>query len=77
MVQQGLPYSAVIAVNDLMAIELINHFKVLHVRVPEDAAVIGIDDVSKEIDSSLFDDISIASIRSRVSSGGIAAAYPC
>jgi diguanylate cyclase (GGDEF)-like protein/PAS domain S-box-containing protein len=45
MVVNGLPYSAVIAVNDLIAIDLINHFKKLHVRVPEDVAVIGIDDV--------------------------------
>jgi diguanylate cyclase (GGDEF)-like protein/PAS domain S-box-containing protein len=45
MVKHGLPFSAVIAVNDLMAIELINHFKTLNVRVPEDIAVVGIDDV--------------------------------
>lgn len=45
MVDEGLPFSAVIAVNDLVAIELINHFKTLQIRVPEDIAVIGIDDV--------------------------------
>ncbi|MCL6605407.1 MAG: EAL domain-containing protein [Paenibacillus sp.] len=45
MVEEGLPFSAVVVVNDVMAIELINHFKTLNVRVPEDIAVIGIDDV--------------------------------
>lgn len=45
MVEERLPYSAVIAVNDVIAIEFINHLKSLQVRVPEDVAVIGIDDV--------------------------------
>lgn len=45
MLNDGLPYSAVITVNDLLAVELIHEFKTHHVRVPEDVAVFGIDDV--------------------------------
>lgn len=45
MLKEGLPYSAVITVNDLLAVQLMHEFKTRRVRVPEDVAVIGIDDV--------------------------------
>ncbi|MUG44394.1 diguanylate cyclase domain-containing protein [Paenibacillus woosongensis] len=55
MAEQGLPFSAVIAVNDIIAIELINHFKTLGIKVPQEIAVVGIDDVpmARSINPSL------------------------
>lgn len=55
MAEQGLPFSAVIAVNDIIAIELINHFKTLGINVPQEIAIIGIDDVpmARSINPSL------------------------
>ncbi|WP_419871541.1 EAL domain-containing protein [Candidatus Pristimantibacillus sp. PTI5] len=55
MADEGLPYTAVLTVNDLIAIELINHFKDLNIRVPEDIAIMGVDDVpmAKSIRPSL------------------------
>jgi diguanylate cyclase (GGDEF)-like protein/PAS domain S-box-containing protein len=45
MVENGLPWTAVIAVNDSIAIELIKQFIARNVKVPEQVAVIGFDDV--------------------------------
>ncbi|WP_110934095.1 EAL domain-containing protein [Paenibacillus bouchesdurhonensis] len=45
LAEQGHPFSAVIAVNDIIAIELINHFKALNINMPQEIAIVGIDDV--------------------------------
>lgn len=55
MVEKGLPCSAIVTVNDLTAIELINHFKEFNVKIPEDISVIGFDDMpdARLLDPSL------------------------
>ena len=45
MADQGLPFSAIIAVNDVTAIALMDQFKALGISVPEQLAIIGVDDM--------------------------------
>ncbi|WP_100405678.1 EAL domain-containing protein [Bacillus solitudinis] len=43
MVEKGLPCTAIVAVNDNIALDLIHHFRKYTIRVPEDIAIIGFD----------------------------------
>lgn len=45
IIHERVPYTAVIAVTDLVAIELIHEFKAAGLQVPGDISVIGIDDI--------------------------------
>ncbi|WP_165763775.1 EAL domain-containing protein [Halalkalibacter urbisdiaboli] len=44
MVENSLPCTAIVAVNDFIAVELIHHFEKYNIRVPDDVAIIGFDD---------------------------------
>ncbi|MCZ0701656.1 diguanylate cyclase (GGDEF)-like protein [Natronobacillus azotifigens] len=45
MMDQQLPFTALVCVNDFTAVEVINQLHIYGVKVPEDLAVIGFDDI--------------------------------